>query len=145
MLRNSFSARNSICANFCASSAISFAVGVVRACASRKSAGEAPAALGSSPPCESHLRRSQTNRVCKKRLLDYSELPGFADLGAVTVSVACQANEFAKISSRLVVVTYRFRRLSGSVETAQPLRRTIHRGFVFDQRCGRVALSQQKI
>src|ERR1700729_2227407 len=97
------------------------------------------------PPCESHLRSSQTNRVCKKRLLDYSELPGFADLGAVTVSVACQANEFAKISSRLVVVTYRFSRLSGSVETAQPLRRTIHRGFVFDQRCGRVALFQQKI
>ena len=88
---------------------------------------------------------ARPTECCKKRLLDYSELPGFADLGAVTVSVACQANEFAKICSRLVVVAYRFSRLSGSVETAHPLRRTIHRGFVFDQRCGRVALFQQKI
>ena len=48
---------------------------------------------------------------CKKRLLDYGELPGFADLGAVTVSVACQANEFAKICGCLAVVAYRFSRL----------------------------------
>ena len=38
MLRNSLSARNSSWANFCASSAISFAVGGFRACTSRKSA-----------------------------------------------------------------------------------------------------------
>src|SRR6476646_3923690 len=97
-------------------------------------------------PCESHLTQQPDQpSVCKKRLLDYGELSGFADLGTVTVSETCQANEFAKVSSRLVVVTYRFSRLSGSVETAHPLRRTIHRSFVFDQRCGRVALFQQKI
>jgi hypothetical protein len=41
-------------------------------------------------------------------------LPGFADLDAVTVSVACQANEFAKICGCLAVVAYRFSRLSVS-------------------------------
>jgi hypothetical protein len=41
---------------------------------------------------------SQTNGVgCKRRLLDHCELPRFTDFGAVTISVARQANEFTKI------------------------------------------------